>query len=104
MYTVVFNKLKLLIVITLVERHTDERRIPLNCNRSPKVTKNSMWYVIVSNDLLLIGQLQELAYNFIESIVNKLFHFCYYFVKVKIHDLKNAVVAYKPGTCTLMRS
>lgn len=29
MYTVVFNKLKLLIVITLVERHTDERRIPL---------------------------------------------------------------------------
>lgn len=58
-----------------------------------------MWYVIVSNDLLLIGQLQELAYNFIESIVNKLFHFCYYFVKVKIHDLKNAVVAYKPGTC-----
>lgn len=53
-----------------------------------------MWYVIVSNDLLLIGQLQELAYDFIESIVNKLFHFYYYFVKVKIHDLKNVVTAY----------
>lgn len=103
MYTVVFNKLKLLIVITLVERHTDERRIPLAIG-TPKLLKTSMWYVIVSNDLLLIGQLQELAYNFIESIVNKLFHFCYYFVKVKIHDLKNAVVAYKPSTCTLMRS
>lgn len=63
-----------------------------------------MWYVIVSNDLLLIGQLQELAYNFIESIVYKLFHSYYYFVKVKIHDLKNVEVAYKPGTCTLMRS
>lgn len=40
MYTVVFNKLKLLIVtcITLVERHTDERRIPLAIG-PPKLLK-----------------------------------------------------------------
>lgn len=38
MYTVVFNKLKLLIVITLVERHTDGRRIPLAIG-PPKLLK-----------------------------------------------------------------
>lgn len=38
MYTVVFNKLKLLILITLVERHTDERRIPLAIG-PPKLLK-----------------------------------------------------------------
>lgn len=57
---VVFNKLKLLIVITLVERHTDGRRIPLAIG-TPKLLKTSMWYVIISNDLLLIGEPQELA-------------------------------------------
>lgn len=38
MYTVVFNKLKLLIVITLVELHTDERRIPVAIG-PPKLLK-----------------------------------------------------------------
>lgn len=57
---VVFSKLKLLIVITLVERHTDGRRIPLAIG-TPKLLKTSMWYVIISNNLLLIGELQELA-------------------------------------------
>lgn len=38
MYTVLFNKLKLLIVITLVERHADERRIPVAIG-PPKLLK-----------------------------------------------------------------
>lgn len=62
-----------------------------------------MWYVIFSNDLLLIGQPQELAYNFIESSKQIISLLLLFRKSQNFIDLKNLVTSYKPGTCTLMR-
>lgn len=53
---VVFNKLKLLIVIMFVECYMDGRWI-LFVIGILKLLKILMWYVIIFNDLLLIGEL-----------------------------------------------
>lgn len=53
-----------------------------------------MWYVIFSNDLLLIGQPQELAYNFIESSKQIISLLLLFRKSQNVIDLKNVVTAY----------